>query len=195
MQAVETPTARPGSVALRRLVVVLLVLAALAAVGTGAYGFGWLRGQHSEHAVAAAAGPGTWQPAAGGQVRIDTVNTSTLTRMPEMPMPDAAPPGMRRFILGVTLAADGLGGGMVLSRDAFTVTGAGLDGPVTPLHAVPQELEVPPGMSASGTLVFQVPEQATGLRFSMTGINAPIDLSLGAASETSHGHPDADATP
>jgi hypothetical protein len=191
MQVAE-PQPRSGTTA-RRVVAILLALAAVAALAAGVVGFDWLRGTHTEHA--AAAGPGTWQPAAGGQVRVDTVNTSTLTRMPEMPMPDAAPPGMRRFILGVTLTADAGGAGMVLAQGAFTVTGAGLDGPATPLHAVPQEVDVPPGMSASGTLVFQVPEEASALRLSMTGLETPIDLALGAADETEHGHTGADGAP
>lgn len=139
---------------------------------------------HVDHPAAPA-----WSPVAGGRIAVRGVNTSTVSQMPGMPLPDAAPPGYRRFAVTLAVEADEAGLGVVLG-DGALIAGAGIGEPVPPLHVVPAELVVPAGMRAEAVLVFQVPEQVDALELALPGLISPLPISLGAPDVTSHGHED-----
>lgn len=98
--------------------------------------------------------------------------------MPAMGM-DMAPEGYRRFTVEVTLAA-GEAASLAYSAEDFRVSGNGTK-TVAPLRDQLEGASLPAGSEISGTLVFQVPDEAKNLTLSYRG-GQPVALDLGPKS-------------
>lgn len=112
---------------------------------------------------------------AGGEIHVGAERADVMahTTMPGMAVPDPLPEGQRRFRVALTLV--GLRGeGIVYSPEMFAVSGRGLA--PTPPKPPAQSGVVPPGMSASIVLLFQVPEDATDLSLSVDGSSQSVAL-------------------
>ena len=104
-------------------------------------------------------------------------------------MPDPVPDGYERFGVSLTLraaAADGL----AYSADSFILTGESME-PTGPVRFGGGPGEIPDGMQASLTLIFQAPEDATSLRLSFRGASQAVlleDAPQDEGDEGDHGH-------
>lgn len=105
------------------------------------------------------------------------------SRMKSMGM-DMAPEGQRRFAVDVTLAAER--GDLSYSPDDFRISGKGMKKEATPIRHQLDAGTVPAGSAVSGNLLFQAPEEATGLMLSF-GEGRKVALDLKPATE-SDGH-------
>ena len=136
--------------------------------------------------------------ASGGLVRVDDVTPEHMTPMqPEkfaqsgmnmssMGM-DMAPKGQRRFAVGVTLSG-GEGANLRYSPEDFRITGEGLEEETGPIRHRLAAGTLGKGSAISGTLVFEVPEEAEGLELSFDG-GRPVSLDLPPVEEgEGHGH-------
>lgn len=98
---------------------------------------------------------------------------------------DMAPEGQRRLTVDVALAAEG--GALSYSPNDFRLAGDGIE-EVEPIRETFEGETVPAGAVISGTLVFQVPEDAKELELSFDG-GRPVALDLPPATgDEGHGH-------
>lgn len=88
---------------------------------------------------------------------------------------DMTPEGQRRLNVDVTLAAKE-NTSLAYSEKQFRLTGEGMD-ETGPLRSKLGSGSVPPGSAVSGTLVLQVPEEASKLMLSFDG-GRPVALDL-----------------
>ena len=121
----------------------------------------------------------------GGLVRVDAVTPEHMAQMQadkfaasgmnmsSMGM-DMAPEGQRRFSVEVALAAKD--GALNYSPQDFRITGDGIE-EIEPLRETFEGETIPAGGAVSGSLVFQVPEDAQGLELGFDG-GRPISLEL-----------------
>lgn len=132
----------------------------------------------------------------GGLVRVDAVTPEHMAAMQadkfaasgmsmsSMGM-DMAPEGQRRFTVDVALAAED--GTLNYSPEDFRLTGEGVK-EAGPIRDALEGEAVPAGGTVSGSLVFQVPEDAKGLELTFDGGRAvALDLPPAAGTE-GHGH-------
>ena len=164
-----------------RAVRIFVSLVTLTALLAGGWGF-----LSSFGAEAVPSRVGEMVEVRGGLFRVDKVAPGNMqpaheegkpaesgTSMPGSGM-DMAPEGQRSFTLDVTLIARE--GDLPYSGDRFRLSGEGIkeSGPVrNQLNAG----TVPQGSAVSGSLVFQAPEEAKGLRLSFDG-GTPVALDL-----------------
>ncbi len=147
-----------------------LALAVVAVLAAGVWG---LFSPRLASDSGAATGIGEFARVPGGLVRVDGV---TPEHMADMNMQgfaatgmsmsamgvDTAPEGYRRFSLEVTLVGQGQDGFRFLMTQ-FRVTGEGMEDSF-PLRAELGDGWVPSGNVLNGSLLYQVPESATGLK-------------------------------
>lgn len=170
-----------------RLAGLLLAAVALAAVAAGV----WALLPSSSPPAAM----GETVEVAGGTLRVDAVTPETMApmqadkfaasgmNMSAMGM-DMAPEGERRFTVEVTLEASG--GDLGYAAEDFRVEGEGTE-PSAPIRGTPESATVPDGAAVSGTLLFQVPEEAKDLTLVLDG-GRPVALDAGPpAGEDRHG--------
>lgn len=171
-----------------RLLLFAALLAALAIAGWGVYS-----SVGNQDEIPARIG----EPVAvsGGAMTVDSVAPESMApmqaskfsasgmNMSGMGM-DMAPEGKRRFTVETTLAA-GADSGLAYSADDFRVSGSGL-GSVAPLRDQLEGESLSAGSAVSGTLVFQVPDEANDLMLSYEG-GQPVALDLGPGGG-GHGH-------
>lgn len=132
----------------------------------------------------------------GGLVRVDRVAPEHMAQMQadkfaasgmnmsSMGM-DMAPEGQRRFTVDVALAAEG--GDLGFFAEEFRITGKDMK-ETGPIRDGLEGKTVPAGGVVSGSLVFQVPEKASGIELSFDG-GRPVALNLPAAKAgEGHGH-------
>ncbi len=151
----------------------VLAVALLATAGVGGWGL--------QRSLVANAEPGDHVDAGvislpGGQIHLDAVEPDVMahTTMPGMAVPDPLPEGQRRFRVRLTLV--GLAGdGLAYSGGMFAVSGPGLE-LTAPKQGRAVSGAVPPGMSVSLALLFQVPEDATDLHLSVMGSTQTVAL-------------------
>jgi hypothetical protein len=98
---------------------------------------------------------------------------------------DMAPEGQRRFAVNVTLAAER--GDLSYSPEDFRISGEGVKNEAGPIRHQFDAGTVPAGGAISGSLVFQVPEEAKGLMLSFGDGGQKVALDLKPATE-SDGH-------
>lgn len=122
----------------------------------------------------------------GGLMRVDKVTPEHMAPM-QMDkfakkgmnmsgmVPDMTPKGFRRFSVDVTLVGQE-SGGLAYSVDRFRISGEGTK-ETKPLRGEFEPGTVPEGSVVSGTMIFQVPEDAKGLRMSFDG-GTPVALDL-----------------
>lgn len=96
---------------------------------------------------------------------------------------DMAPEGYRRFTAQVSLASEERQA-LSYSPRSFTVTGSRMR-EATPIRSQLGSGEIPAGGTVSGTLVFQVPEDAASLALGLDGRRS-VGLDPGPAQD--HGH-------
>lgn len=87
---------------------------------------------------------------------------------------DMTPEGKRRFNVEFTVSAQD--GEMAYSPTDFRLSGRGVDG-IAPIKSELGSNSLPAGGTVSGTLTFQVPEEAEGLALSFDG-GRPVALAL-----------------
>ncbi len=145
------------------LPVVAVSLAVLAVVVVAVWSLVWATGREPD------LGPGR-VAMAEGVLRVDDV---TSAARPGMAMPgmgtddDPVAPGMRRVSVDVTLQATE-DDTLRFSVDRFSLQVPGEDA-VEPRRSVLPESDLPPGTQLSGTLVFEVPKDATTADLSYAG--------------------------
>lgn len=122
----------------------------------------------------------------GGAVRVDRVTPEQT--QPVLPGQfnraasttgagvDAVPPGHRRFSVGVTLVSHAAEG-MRYGADRVWLTGTNLRTGGLHRHQLGAGL-LPAGEAISGTLIFQVPNEATNLLLNVRDADRPIRLDL-----------------
>lgn len=188
---------RRARVGRARVGVVLLFLAVAATLAAGVWGVASSLGAEAEPA-------GVGEPVAvsGGTFVVDRSAPEHMAPMKmggfakqgmNMAMPqkgmDMPPEGMERFTVDVTLAA-GEDGALGFSEEDFTLQGEGM-GEVAPHRSALGSGEVPAGSAVSGTMNFQVPEEAENLALSFDGGRAvALDAGTGGGSSgggSSHG--------
>jgi Domain of unknown function (DUF4352) len=159
---VDRPTASPGRQ--RSLLVPVAVgIAVLGVLAVGAWSLLWAFGEEPD------AGPGR-VALENGLVRVDGV---TSAARPGMAMPgmgtddDPVAAGMRRVSVDVTLQATE-DEALEFEVRRFLLQAPGEDA-VAPHRSVLPESVLPPGTQLSGTLVFEVPKEATDAELSYDG--------------------------
>ena len=151
----------------------LVALAACAALGAGVWG-----ASSSLSSGAPAASIGEPVPVDGGHMVVESVAPEHMAPMQTgkfaasgMSMAstgmDMAPEGYRRFTAQVSLSSDERQG-LSYSPESFTVTGSRMR-EATPIRSQLGSGEIPAGGTVSGTLVFQVPEEASSLALGIDG--------------------------
>jgi hypothetical protein len=182
---------RPGST-VTGWAATALVLAAV--IGLGAWGVTAPRGEHDQ---TAAVGENVSIP--GGLARVDVVREESMGKMamsgPGMSMPMTSAPGtavpdppkgFHRVSVDLTLVATS-GLGLRFSRSAFRVGPFGTEGaPAVGIDTGPSV--VPPGLAASRSVSFDVPDKAQDLVLTVQGSHRPIRLGIGAAATHTHDH-------
>ena len=159
----------------------LLVLATVAALAFGIWGL-----SSSVATGPAPARMGETVEVPGGAVRVDGVAPERMAPMQMKKFAekgmnmsgmgvDMTPKGFRRFSADVTLVGQG-SGGLAYSEERFRLTGEGTK-ETKPLRSTLEPGTVSQGSAVSGTIVFQVPEEAKGLRLSFDG-GTPVALDL-----------------
>lgn len=140
----------------------MLLLAAVAVVAGGLWGL------LAPPAGQDAQGPADTVAVEGGVLRVDGLADKTVGHaMAGMDMPDDVAAGMRRFAVNVTLAATGDETLHYAERD-FLVSGPGVK-PAVPVRSDFATGSVVAGSALSGSLTFDVPEDATTLRVAFQG--------------------------
>jgi hypothetical protein len=145
------------------LPVVAVSVAVLGVLVVAVWSLVWATGKEPD------LGPGR-ASMADGVLRVDDV---TSAARPGMAMPgmgtddDPVAPGMRRVSVDVTLMATE-DETLRFSVDQFSLRVPGEDA-VAPHRSVLPESDLPPGTQLSGTLVFEVPEEATTAEISYDG--------------------------
>lgn len=178
-----------------------LVLAVVATLGVGAWG---MFGPRIDDRAGTPARLGEVVAVPSGLLRVDRVIAENMVAMqPEkfaqagMSMSgmgmDMAPSGYRRFTTEVTLVAQARNG-LPYSAEQFQVYAPGL-APVGPYRHKLLGGVVPQGSAITGTLVFQVPETASGLMLRFRDGRQPIALDLGAMPAHGGEHAPSNATP
>jgi hypothetical protein len=170
---------------------VLLTVALAAVLVAGGWGL-----ISSLYAEAPPARVGETVEVSGGLMRVDGVTQERMAPMQSSKFSaggmnmssmgvDMAPEGQRRFAVSVTLAA-GEDADFAYSAEDFRVSGPGLEasGPIR--HQLPSGT-VPTGRSVSGNLVYQVPNDAHGLKLSFDG-GRPVALDLPPAEDGGQHH-------
>ena len=158
-QPASTPA--PGRRTLRTAVVSLL---AVGVVGGGVWGLTAPRETHeADHAGSVLA---TVQ-LPDGTLRVDGLVDKQVGTMPGMDMPEDVPAGLRRFAVDVSLGATE-DEALRYDRRDFTVSGSGVK-PVVPVDGQLDRGELTPGSTISGSLTFDVPEEATALTLRFRG--------------------------
>jgi hypothetical protein len=140
----------------------------------------------------ASTGAGEAVPFPGGLVTVDRVNDVDLSMPmtgPGMAMQSqgvpSIPEGSRRFEVDVTIRAEDRP--LQFDPTAFTVHGTGV--PATPPIAHDEGgTLIPAGGMLTRTVMFEVPEDAEELAFSVLGGTRTVDLHLGSAPGGDHGH-------
>ena len=171
----------------------VLVMFVAGVFATGAWGLATASTPPPSPALVAS--PGEPVEVAGGSLIVDQVLPEKMAPM-QMDkfaktgmnmsgmVSDMTPEGKRRFNVEVTLAAGGRA--LEYEADDFRVSAQGMR-PIPPLRDKLVEGTIPAGNAVSGTLVFQVPEEAEQLSLSLDG-SRPVDLELDPASgENNHG--------
>ncbi|QIN81022.1 hypothetical protein GBA65_21495 (plasmid) [Rubrobacter marinus] len=170
----------------------LLVLATVAALAFGVWGF-----SSSLAAGPAPASVGEDVEVPGGLMRVDGVTPEHMAPM-QMDkfakkgmnmsgmVSDMTPKGYRRFSVDFTLVGQG-SAGLDYSVDRFRATGEGTK-ETKPLRGELEPGTVPQGSAVSGTMIFQVPEEAKGLKLSFGGgTPVALDLEPGSSEAGDHG--------
>lgn len=192
----DRPSSTVGSVpragGARRQVLALLLGTALA-ITTVVAGWG-LQQALAPHG--AAEGQSRVLNVPGGEIHVGVEQPDVMahTVMPGMAIPDPLPEGELRFRVAVTLV--GLSGdGIAYSTSSFAVSGPDL-APTRPKSVGAQSGVVPPGMTATIVLLFQVPKGAGDLAISFDGGTSSVALGdallEGAAAGKEEGHGEAD---
>ncbi|MDQ4084764.1 MAG: DUF4352 domain-containing protein, partial [Actinomycetota bacterium] len=159
----------------------LLLLAAVVVVAGGVWGMLAPRDSHHDRV-----GQGAVADVENGVMRVDGLADKTVGHaMAGMDMPDEVPAGMRRFAVNVSLAATG-DDALTYSRRDFLVSGPGVK-PVVPVRGDFEAGSVTAGSALSGTLTFDVPEEASVLRLSFQGGDPILLPALPEAGSTGHG--------
>ena len=177
-----------------QLMRVLIGLAAVLALAAGAWGVLAPRTPLG-HTSPARVGDGVEVP--GGLFRVDSVTPEHMAPMQNdkfaqrgMSMSgmgmDMAPAGYRRFAVEVTLAGRDTDG-FHYSADQFRLAGNGM-APVTPHRHKLSTRTLARGSSASGVLLFQVPNDASELRLTYGEGEQSVALQLGPVAEDGHSH-------
>ena len=178
-----------------RLVAILLVLVTVLAAAAGVWGVLAPRTGH-EPRTPAAVGQAVEVP--GGLLRVERViaehmapmNNAKFAKagmnMSGMGM-DMAPPGFRRFTVQVAFAGQARDG-MRYTAEKFKVSGPGVNPPSGPLRHKLIEGALAPGSMASGSLLFQVPENARDLILAYEGGKQPVALGVPAGESNDHSH-------
>lgn len=96
---------------------------------------------------------------------------------------DMAPEGQRRFVVDVTLAAEGAD--LSYSPDDFRISGEGIKGSGPVRHQLDAGT-LPAGGAISGSLVFQAPVDAKELTLSFGDAERKIALNLDPAEDDGH---------
>lgn len=175
-----------------RLMIALLVVA-VGLLGSVAAGWWGLRADRAEEGDGATRAG--WVSVGDAWLRVSQTTDMSVDHSQGMPnmqtMPDAdpVPEGLVRYGVELQLAADD--SDLTWQASDFTVKGD--DGSVTPPHRV--ELGdgvVPAGSTVSGSLVFDVPEDASSLSLQFRdGPLVPLDLPqhhTGSSDEPTHSH-------
>jgi hypothetical protein len=159
-----------------------LALAVVAALAAGLWGFLAPRPASDPNAVTRI---GEFAHLPGGLVRVDGVTpehmadmnmqgfAATGMSMSAMGM-DTALEGYRRFSLEVTLVGQGRDG-LRFQTSQFRVTGEGIED-AFPLRAELGDGWVPSGNVLNGSLLYQVPESATGLKLVFGAASIGLEL-------------------
>lgn len=177
------PTAAQGA----RTSWVTSVLAAVAAVLVALSGWATyelLAGPSSS------AGSATTLEVPGGEVHVLSVKPEVMAHTKGMPasmMPDPVPAGFRRVSVEVTLVATAEEG-MRYDAGSFRVVGTGMS-PVASKRTVMGSGAIPEAAQLRSQLVFQIPQDATGVALTGGGGTDTLPLTLPAAAP--HGHPSA----
>ena len=114
---------------------------------------------------------------AGGEIRLDSVTPEVMSHPAEMPpamMPDPLPEGYERVSVQITLTATG-SGGLAYDGGDFRVSGPGV-APIAPHRDAVRAGTVPEGARLTGTLLFQVPVDATGLELTLPGARGALPI-------------------
>lgn len=183
---------------LRKTVAGALLSIAVAAV-FAASGWGLFSAQVPQTASAVAARHAVAQGEAaevpGGLLRVDDVIPEHMApmqmdkfqrsgmSMSGMGM-DMAPEGQRRFTVELSLAAGS--GGLEYSARDFELTGEGME-PAAPIRTQLGDGVLPAGTETRGSLIFQAPQDASGLVLSFDG-GDPVALELEGSGSSGHGH-------
>jgi Domain of unknown function (DUF4352) len=134
----------------------------------------------------------------GGLLRVDQVTSEHMASMQNskfaasgMSMSsmgmDMAPEGQQRFAVDVTLAAER--GDLSYSPKDFRLTAAEMKKGATPIRSQLDGGTIPAGGAISGSLVFQVPEEASALMLAFGEGGQKVALDLEPASEgNGHSH-------
>lgn len=169
-----------------------LALAIVAVLAAGVWGFFAPRQASDSTAMTRI---GEFARAPGGLMRVDGVTPEHMAdmnmqgfaasgmSMSAMGM-DTAPEGYRRFSLEVTLVGQGKDGLRFLPSQ-FRVTGEGMED-AFPLRAELGDGWVPSGNVLNGSLLYQVPEPATGLKLVFGTASFALEL---PPAEPHDGHP------
>lgn len=178
----------PRRTAGRLLSVLAIVVSTIVVVAAGIWGLTAPReaetGEHTE----AGAAVGEWVEAPGGYFRVDAVGERALAHKMIGMDPDPVPEGFRRLGVDVTLVSTSEAG-LNVGADRFTVVGHALQ-PAAPLRARLDAGLLAEGSQISGSLVFEVPEGASGLQLRIEGGSHGVALPVGpphAAESTHHG--------
>lgn len=172
---------------LRRAVAgALLSVAVSAALTAGGWGLFAAQVSHSATVAGHAVSQGEVAETPGGLLRVDDVllermehaQTGKFSKsgmnMGGMGV-DMAPEGQRRFTVEVSLSAGS--GGLEYSAEDFRLTGGGMK-EATPVRSQLGDGVLPEGSDTHGVLIFQAPEDASGLMLSFDG-GEPVALDLG----------------
>lgn len=178
----DAPPGEGGRQKPRRLLAgALLSLAIVGVLALG--GWGLFASQGATASTAAAVPQGEAAEVPGGLLRVDAMLPEHMApmqmkkfersgmSMSSMGM-DMPPEGQRRFTVEFSMAAGD--GGLTYSADDFRLTGKGVK-EAAPLRSQLGGGDLPAGSQTSGSLVFQVPEKASGLVLSFDG-GEPVAL-------------------
>ena len=159
----STPAAGPPGPRSPRWLTVVLALTAVLAVLGGIWGM--TAGRDADRLAATPVGT----PVPGGVLRVEDVRDREIDHgtMPGMSMPEDVPAGLRRFSVTATLMATGDTPLRFTERD-FTVAGPGIS-PVVPTRSEFREGSLTPGSALTGSLTFDVPDDATRLDLRFQG--------------------------
>lgn len=159
---------------------VLLSVVTVGVLAGGVWGLAAPRGTAGEPHVAGGSALATVD-LPDGTLRVDGLVDKQVGTMPGMDMPEDVPEGMRRFAVDVSLGATE-DGALRYDRRSFTVSGPGVK-PVVPVDSQLDRGALAPGSTISGSLTFDVPEEATALVLRFRGGAALALPALPAAAD------------